>query len=511
MEYHAVLEKQIRKFLPEQYIQDEQIKQFLSIISNSYRSFEKDKKISEHAFTISEMEYREVTKNLHEQHEITRQSIAHLKDAIRSLAPDAVNEIDADADTDEHNLISIIAFLQKQILKAKELEIALIQSKELAEKAANAKSDFLSVMSHEIRTPLNAIIGYIHLLQNEDPLPSQVDFLRILQISADNLLSLINDVLDFSKIEEGKIIFTERDIDIRQLVNNIKMANRIRAEEKGNMLKVMFDDDIPPFVKGDDIRLMQVLNNLISNAIKFTSNGRVMIEVTLKQMSASHITLHFAIIDSGVGISKDKQVMIFERFTQENSNITREYGGSGLGLSIIKMLLNLQESEIYVDSEPGKGSNFHFDLKFARSASTKRDEKRLDDVKPDLKGISILLVEDVEFNVILAQKLLTNWNARVTVAENGLVALEKIKKGDEFDIVLMDLQMPVMDGLTSAKEIRKINANIPIIAQTASTSADIQELVYQSGINEYVSKPLNPRYLYPTIQKHVYVPENAEG
>ncbi|MDR3681599.1 MAG: ATP-binding protein [Flavipsychrobacter sp.] len=498
MQYHAVLEKQIKKFLPEQYLGDEQVAQFLAIISNSYKSLEKDKKISEHAFNISEMEYREVTQNLHVQHEMTKQSISHLKEAIHSLAPDAMTGI-----TDGDNLISIIAFLQMQILKAKELEVALIQSKELAEKAANAKSDFLSVMSHEIRTPLNAIIGYIHLLQNESPLPSQVDFLRILQISADNLLSLINDVLDFSKIEEGKIVFTERDIDIRALVNNIKMANRIKAEERGNMLKVMFDDDIPPFVKGDDIRLMQILNNLISNAIKFTNNGKIMIEVTLKALTANDITLHFAIIDTGVGIPRDKQEMIFERFTQENSNITRDYGGSGLGLSIIKMLLNLQDSEIHVVSEPGKGSNFYFDLKFLRSATTKRDENRLDDAKPDLKGISILLVEDVEFNIMLAQKLLTNWNAIVTVAENGLIAVEMIKAGDKFDVILMDLQMPVMDGLTSAKEIRKLNAVVPIIAQTASTSSNIQELVFMSGMNDYVSKPLNPRYLYPTILKYV--------
>jgi len=505
MEYHPVLEKQIKKFLPEQYIDDEKINQFFSIVSNSYRSFEKDKKISEHAFNISEQEYREVTQHLHEQHEITQQSILQLKEAIKSLAPDALSAID----DDENNLISIIGFLQEQILKAKELELALIQSKEFAEKAANAKSDFLSVMSHEIRTPLNAIIGYIHLLQNEDPLPSQVDFLRILQISADNLLSLINDVLDFSKIEEGKIVFSERDIDIRQLVNNIKMANRIRAEEKGNMLKVMFDDDVPPFIIGDDIRLMQVLNNLVSNALKFTHNGRVVIEVQLKAQTAKDVTLHFAVIDTGVGISKDKQQMIFERFTQENSNITREYGGSGLGLSIIKMLLNLQHSEILVDSEPGKGSNFHFDLKFNRSLVTKREEKRNDDVKPDLKGISILLVEDVEFNVILAHKILTNWNAKVTVAENGAVAVEKVRNNN-YDVILMDLQMPVMDGLTSAREIRKFNTHTPIIAQTASTSNDIQELVYECGMNDYVSKPLNPRYLYPTILKHASVEETQE-
>jgi len=248
MNYHKVLERQVSKLLPESYLQDEHILKFLSTISNSYNTFEKDKKISEHAFAISEKEYQELTKYLREQNDIRHQSILQLKEAIRSLDKDSIVDLD---ETDD-NLINIIAFLQKQIVKSKEIETHLIEAKEFAEKAAMAKSDFLSVMSHEIRTPLNAITGYIHLLQNEDPLPSQVDFLRILQISANNLLSLINDVLDFEKIESGKIVFAERDIDLRHLINNIKQANRIKAEEKGNTIKVMFDDDVPVFIKGDE-------------------------------------------------------------------------------------------------------------------------------------------------------------------------------------------------------------------------------------------------------------------
>ena len=498
MNYHKVLERQVSKLLPESYLQDEHILKFLSTISNSYNTFEKDKKISEHAFAISEKEYQELTKYLREQNDIRHQSILQLKEAIRSLDKDSIVDLD---ETDD-NLINIIAFLQKQIVKSKEIETHLIEAKEFAEKAAMAKSDFLSVMSHEIRTPLNAITGYIHLLQNEDPLPSQVDFLRILQISANNLLSLINDVLDFEKIESGKIVFAERDIDLRHLINNIKQANRIKAEEKGNTIKVMFDDDVPVFIKGDEIRLTQVMNNLLSNAIKFTQNGKVTIEVYLNSITDTHVLINFAVKDTGIGIPKDKQKMIFERFTQENSHITREYGGSGLGLTIIRKLLMLRNSDIYVDSEPGKGSTFYFSLEFSRSNATHREEKKSEPVKNDLLGARILLVEDVEFNILLAQKILTRWNARVDHAENGLVAVEKMKNG-EFDLVLMDLQMPVMDGLTASMEIRKFNTTTPIIALTASTSMEVQEKVFVSGMNDFISKPLNPGVMYETILRYL--------
>ncbi len=498
MSYHKVLEKQIKKLLPGTCLEDEKMQRFLTTVSNSYDTFEKDKKLSEHAFSVSEKEYQEVTLSLRRQNEIMNQSILQLKDAVHSLAPDGMLDLkDNDGD-----LIDIIGYLQQQIIKTKELEAELISAKEFAEKAANAKSDFLSVMSHEIRTPLNAIIGYIHLLTQEDPLPSQLDFLRILQISADNLLSLINDVLDFGKIEEGKIVFSEKDVDIRKLVMNIKMANLIRAEEKGNTLKVMFDEDIPLFIKADEVRLTQVLNNLISNAIKFTKQGNIVIEVQQESKTADEIEIYFAVKDSGIGIPEDKQQLIFERFTQENSEITRQYGGSGLGLSIIRKLLLLQNSDIHVESTIGKGSKFFFSLMFKKSsASYKEEAKATNGADKNLHGLRVLLAEDVEFNVLLAEKMLSNWNAKTTVAENGSVAVD-LMRNNEFDIVLMDIQMPVMDGLTASKAIRTFNTHTPIIALTASTSSFIQDQVSLSGMDDYLSKPLNPGYLYSTLLKY---------
>ncbi len=354
MSYHKVLEKQISKLLPGKCLEDKAFKEFLTAVSDAYAAFEKDKKLADHAFTISEKEYQEVTLHLRQQNEIRKQSIDKLKEAIVSLDSSVAPGENEESD----DLINIISYLQYQINKSKELEQELINAKEIAEKAARAKSDFLSIMSHEIRTPLNGIIGNIHLLQQETILPSQADSIRAIQISSDNLLNLVNDILDFNKIEEGKIVFSEKDIDIRGLVNNIKVANRLRASEKGNSIKVMFDEDIPPVVKGDDVRLGQVLNNLISNAVKFTRNGHITIEVQLAKTSPASVDLYFAVKDTGIGIPEAKQQLIFERFTQANSEITREFGGSGLGLTIIRRLLNLQHSDIFIDSREGKGLYF---------------------------------------------------------------------------------------------------------------------------------------------------------
>jgi len=229
MPYHKILESQIRKFLPDKCLQDQNVCDFLNVVSRSYATFEKDKKISEHAFDVSEKEYQEINSNLLQQNEIRKQSILKLKEAIKSIDPNASFILEKDDD-----LFSTISFLEQQIKKSNELANELIKAKEFAEKAMMAKSEFLSVMSHEIRTPLNAIIGTILLLQYQDPLPSQKEFLRVLEISSENLLSLINDVLDFSKLEEGKIVFADRDIELLHFLNNIKMANQSRAEERGN-------------------------------------------------------------------------------------------------------------------------------------------------------------------------------------------------------------------------------------------------------------------------------------
>jgi signal transduction histidine kinase/ActR/RegA family two-component response regulator len=496
MAHHPILEKHIQKYLSADLLAVDAIQQLLEAIGKSFISFDRDKKITEHAFEVSETEYQKATKDLQAQSEIRNESIKKLKQAIRSLDPSAPQQFS----DDDNDLIHIISFLEDQIRKTKALEQELINAKNAAEKAAMAKSEFLSVMSHEIRTPLNAIIGTIMLLQYQDLQPDQKELLNVMEISAENLLSLINDVLDYSKLEEGKIIFAERNINILHFLKNIKMANRVKAEERGNLIKIIYDDDIPEFVVGDDVRLGQILNNLVSNAVKFTKEGTITIRVELKEMYKTDLALGFSIEDTGIGIPKEKQELIFERFTQANNNITREFGGSGLGLTIIRRLLQLQGSDIFIESEHGVGSRFFFTLAFKKSSTEIREEaKHSGDLKFDLSGTRILLVEDVEFNVMVAQRMLRNWHATVDHAENGALAVEKVIAND-YDLVLMDIQMPVMDGYTATHEIRKFNNKLPIIALTASIiTPDIQGKAFEAGMNGCITKPFNPNDLYSII------------
>ena len=497
MKYHSILEKQIARFLPQAYLEEEGMQIFLDTISKCYASFEKDKKITEHAFDISEREYQIVTSDLETQNEIRKQSILKLKQAIRALDPNNRGSFSEN----EEDVINMFSFLEAQIAKTKQLEQDLIKAKEVAEKAAYAKSEFLSVMSHEIRTPLNAIIGTIMLLQYQDLTTEQKELLDVMEISSENLLSLINDVLDFSKMEEGKIFFMERSINILHFLKNIKLANRVRAAEKGNIIKIIFDDDLPKFVVGDDIRLGQILNNIVSNAAKFTNNGTITITVGLNRIEQEDVFIDFSIEDNGIGIPLEKQSIIFERFTQASNNITREFGGSGLGLTIIKRLLELQNSAIHLESTPGKGSKFYFTLAFKQKEVTETEKiiPALHEQKPDMHGIRILLVEDVSFNVMVAEKMLKHWNAEVDIASNGVIAVEKIRN-NTYDLILMDIQMPVMDGYTATSEIRKFNTTIPIIALTASTiNLDIESQAKKSGMNGCITKPFNPSDLYSII------------
>ncbi|MFM2361939.1 MAG: hypothetical protein RLZZ316_841 [Bacteroidota bacterium] len=500
MPYHKLLQKQLNKLLPGHENMPEEWQHFLETVSRSYATFEKDKNLSEHAFAISEKEYQEINNHLQLHNEITTESIHKLKAAIKSLDKQApVSDEDMDDD-----LINVINYLEKQILKTKDLEQLLIGAKESAELAAKAKSEFLSVMSHEIRTPLNAIIGNIHLLQQEEPLPHQKEFLKALQISANNLLSLINDVLDFNKIEEGKILFSAKDVDLRALLNNVSMAHRIRAADRGNKIELLVDEAVPAVVKADDVRLNQILNNLVSNAIKFTKDGNITLQMQVAQQYETGVAIVFSVSDTGIGIPKEKQALIFERFTQANSEITREYGGSGLGLTIIKRLLQLQQSDIHLESNAGKGSVFSFTLHFEKSDAVIKEEDTIDTQQYDLLGARVLLVEDVHFNVMVAEKMLTNWNAVVEVADNGKIAVDKLS-ASTYDIVLMDLQMPVMDGYTAARTIRELQISTPIVALSASSSGDVIQKVLNCGMNGFVSKPFVPEELFKVIYKHTVV------
>lgn len=364
------------------------------------------------------------------------------------------------------------------------------------------KKDFLALMSHGIRTPLNAIIGIAHLMMNDDLPLSQMENLRTLNMSAENLLTLINDILDYNQLQEGKIHLQHKTTDLRNMVNTIKLSNRTRASERGNQLKIMLDADLPRFVVTDEARLNQVLNTLLSNAIKFTRNGSVKLEVKLAGCTGNYADILFEVSDTGIGIPKDKQEQIFQYFSSAANDFTRDSSGSGLGLAITKDLLRLMNTDIQVHSEPGAGARFFFTVRMEKGAEVNYERKNLSTDssihKNDLAGIKVLLVEDVEFNVMVAEKMLANWNARVEVADNGLNAIGKVRDGN-FDIILMDLQMPVLDGYSATKHIREFNSEIPIIALTASSCSDIEQKTKEVGMNGYVSKPFKPTDLYDKI------------
>lgn len=404
----------------------------------------------------------------------------------------------------EKGEIGGIIMFTEIITNRKEAEQALIKAKEQAENAAQAKTQFLSTMSHEIRTPMNAVIGFTHLLL-QNPREDQREYLKILKFSGENLLVLINDILDFSKIEAGKLEFENVDFSVKDLIRNIRAAMIQRANEKNVSLKLMIDEDLPDAVIGDPVRLGQILTNLISNAIKFTNQGRIIIVASLIKHDLQSTSISFEVKDTGIGIPLDKQESIFESFTQASSDTTRKYGGTGLGLTITKRLLEMQGSEIKLQSEPGVGSTFSFDLTFQNS-EMKLETATLGQspvVPGSLKGTRILLAEDNQINVLLARQFLKQWDVECDIAENGVLAVQLAQTND-YDLILMDLQMPDMDGYTATEEIRKLEPaskykKLPIIALTASAMLDNKDKAFVVGMDDYVSKPFNPDELYRKI------------
>jgi len=405
----------------------------------------------------------------------------------------------------------------RQLKQTSDEQSALNQKYELAiekaEKSYEAKSEFLSTMSHEIRTPLNAVIGMSNLLIMGGPRPDQKENLEVLKFSANNLLSIVNDVLDFNKIESGKLIFENTRFNLADLMMSICGGQMLTAQEKG----LKFNLDVDPTCSkkvlfGDPTRITQVIFNLVSNAIKFTPQGDIWVKATCLEDRHNTVTVNFSVRDTGIGIAKENLDTIFEPFTQESVSTTRQYGGTGLGLAIVKRLLELQGLKIQVYSKLDAGSEFSFNMEFpvstekATVSSTTGSAVQPAEIvqsNDNLGTLQVLVAEDNPVNVMLMKKLLSKWNIVPSIAENGERAIELVLYGN-FDIILMDLQMPVMNGFDATIEIRKMRdpkkANIPIIALTASALFDIKERVYESGMNDYVSKPFKPGELFEKIQ-----------
>lgn len=396
-------------------------------------------------------------------------------------------------------------FLQSLVLSHR-VSFVLTRSREQAEQGLRAKSEFLSTMSHEIRTPLNSVIGMSHLLLKNDPRPDQVEQLDVMLFSANNLLSIVNDILDYNKIEAGKINFERTEMDLESIVRNIVSGLKSSAEDKGIELRLNIAGGLKTKVLGDPTRTFQVITNLVHNAIKFTKKGYVEVGLLVTTQTHTTVTLNIQIKDTGIGISREKQRLIFERFTQADSSTSRRFGGTGLGLAICKRILELQHSSLQVFSEPGKGSSFFFVQTFDKSIKTVEQQAAENNApKQDDKpftGISILLVDDNPMNVMVAQKFLQRWGATIDIAVNGLEALDKLDVL-KHRLVLMDLHMPVMDGYEATRRMRANGVTIPVIALTANLPAEIEEQTQKCGINDIVVKPFAPDDLFRKLLHYI--------
>ncbi|RZM25767.1 MAG: PAS domain S-box protein, partial [Pedobacter sp.] len=384
--------------------------------------------------------------------------------------------------------------LISDITQRKQVEKEMFDAKEKALQLSDAKEMFLSVMSHEIRTPLNAVIGMTHLLLENDPKPSQVEDLNILKFSGENLLHIINDILDFTKIETGNLELEVIPFSPRVLATDIINSLQVNVSKNSNVLSLVFDDQIPEMVLGDKTRLYQILMNLLGNALKFTDKGKVELILELAQEDDKQISIVFHVKDTGIGIPEDKQSYIFETFTQAKTDISRKYGGTGLGLAITKKLLQLYKSDIQVHSVEGKGTTFSFPITFMK-LSDEQQKNRAGLTKTTFNGKKILVVDDNEINILIARRILSKWNLEIDSASNGHEAINKITTVN-YDLVFMDIKMPGIDGFETTIIVRELDGNyyknLPIIALTASTLHNDFDKFEASGMNGHLLKPFNP-------------------
>lgn len=379
----------------------------------------------------------------------------------------------------------------------------LIIAKELAEQSSKAKADFLSTMSHEIRTPLNGVLGMINILQLEKPREDQIDKINTMKFSAENLLTLISDILDYTKIDEGKLQLENIEFNLPEIIRNIRAGFEHPASSKNIKLSVKINEDTPENIYGDPTRLTQVLTNLLGNAIKFTEKGEVTLTIESQDLKNEMAEINFLVTDTGIGISHDQLDHIFDSFSQASSDTTRKYGGSGLGLAISKKLLDAMGSNIRVKSKLGTGSEFSFKIQCKKGKPKKTENKpeTLSREKPKtLKGLKILLVEDNLINTRIARQILEKWEVQVEVAQDGQIAIDKFRPG-KYDLILMDLHMPNVDGFEATRAIRIRDKQIPIVALTAAVKIQDKDKVLEAGMNEFVSKPFKPNELFELITK----------
>jgi signal transduction histidine kinase/CheY-like chemotaxis protein/HPt (histidine-containing phosphotransfer) domain-containing protein len=398
----------------------------------------------------------------------------------------------------------------------------IVEAKELAEHSKKMKEVFLANMSHEIRTPMNSILGFTNLINNTQLSDKQREFVKNIKINTANLLVIINDILDISKIEAGKIDLEKVSFSSKEIANQVVTACIEKAQTNDTDLVLNYDPTLNPWIIGDSTRLYQMLLNLTSNAVKFTKSGKVTVTIQQVSQSDTDVSIYFSVKDTGIGIAKENASKMFESFTQASDSTTRKYGGTGLGLSIVKQLVELHGGKIEVESELGKGSNFFFTLTYPKGFESNQEEHTKTVISEEIlqklktKKFTILLVEDIIFNRTVAIETMHEWGLDLNIieAENGLEALKQLEK-HEVDLILMDIQMPEMDGHTATKHIRsdfqEPKRSVPIIAMSAHASESEIQISRENGMDDYITKPFNPEDFFRKVVKHIISEEELDN
>ena len=403
---------------------------------------------------------------------------------------------------DKGNLIGSIG-IHLDITEQKQLEIELEAEKVKALEASKAKEAFLANMSHEIRTPLNAIIGFLRELEKQNISESQHKYIENSTIASKHLLSIINNILDISKIEAGEMSLENEDFDLHKTIENVFIVLQPKTTQKNLIFKTYYDDSLTKYFKGDSVRIEEILFNLVGNSIKFTSEGSITINCRLLKNESSNQSICISIEDTGIGMESHFITTIFNKFSQEENNKTKKYGGTGLGMSITKQLIDLMGGNISIESEKDKGTKIEIHLTLEKGNRANIIYDTFDSSKINLENKKILLVEDNEFNRIVAQNSLNSINCITTEAENGKEAIE-ILENNTFDLILMDIQMPIMDGFETTQYIRNnLKLKIPIIALTANAFKTEIDKCKEVGMDDYITKPFNEKSLFETIIKHL--------